>query len=175
MSYQNFKNELFEDLIGYAAECQSDELAKLLPLDSEIQNPHVFSQDFENKMEKLIKQQRKLENRKKYIQIRKRVAVIIIVLFVSISFVVANVEALKTPIINFIIEVKDKFTKINIKDEDKDQSSIIIPDDKNILLPTYMSVKYEITDFITSDKGYIIIYSKVGYAHNPIKLIPQLH
>lgn len=165
MSYQNLKNEMFESLIKYAAECESDELARLLPLDSELQNLHVFSEDFKNKIKKLIKQQRRLEKRKKYIQIRKRIAAMIIILFVGVSFVVANVEALRTPVINFIIEVKDKFTKINIKYESKDhkdhkdQSYIIIPDNKDMLLPTYMPKGYELTDFIDSDKGYIAMYS----------------
>lgn len=81
------------------------------PADNKIE-PYKFSSLFEKKMNRLIRAQRKpyysMVN-----TIGKRVAVIIIAIFIILTSTVLNVKALCDPVINFFIEVYEEFSRIN--------------------------------------------------------------
>lgn len=101
-------------------EAQKIEMAKL-PTEDELSNAHMFSDAFNAKMDKLI-----VKTKNKYVylgnlQIRK-VAVAAII-FILVSGASMSVEAVRRPIVNFFIEVYEKFTKLSFENEDK----IILP------------------------------------------------
>ena len=76
-----------------------------------LSEPHVFSDEFNRKMEKLLK-----FSKKPYFTFintfGKRVAVITITIFASLLITVFSVEALRTPVVNFFVNIYETFTII---------------------------------------------------------------
>ena len=77
----------------------------------------TFTKDFEEKMQKLIESERKF-----YFYwvntVRKRVAIIILAIIISLTSVTFGVKAIREPVIRFIIETFEKFANIIFVNEE---------------------------------------------------------
>lgn len=69
---------------------------------------HIFSQKFEHRMNKIIRAEKK-KMWHWYNTVTKKVAIIIITLTILIT-TVSNVDAIRTPIVNFFVEVYESFS-----------------------------------------------------------------
>jgi len=142
------------------------ESVKLKELPSEAELSKItFSSQFEKKMNRLISKQRKPLY---YVfdTAGKRIASIAIVIAIALSGIVFSVQAIREPVINFIIETYQKFSAVFFKDEEvSDSSDAFIME---YMIPTYLpkgySLKHE-TDLILqftceydNGVGDIIIY-----------------
>lgn len=156
MYSQELRDKVFEDMIYFAAKYRADELAKELPIGSEIEKPHVFSDEFKNKMKRLIKTHKKAQSLKKLKKFLSKAIVIFIIIFSGTFLLVSNVEALKNPIVNFFIEIREEFTKITLND--KGETSANISDLEGIYLPTYVPHGYEMIERIAENGTYITTY-----------------
>ena len=98
--------------------CIIKKLSDSLPTDEELKDI-TFSEDFENKMQKLIKMQKKsyfhLIN-----TVGKWVAVIILAIMISLTATTFGVKAIRESVIKFITETFEKFTAVSVEDDEID-------------------------------------------------------
>ena len=103
-----------------ATEAQRREM-EILGKEIDLSEPHLFSDDYNRKMDKLLK-----FSRKPYFSfvntVGKRAAVIIIALITALSITTFSVKALREPVVNFIISVYEKFSNILFHSDEADNS-----------------------------------------------------
>ncbi len=113
----------------------AEEEEAALPADSEVS--HItFSKEFEIKMERLIKQQK----RSYYSLINtvgKRVACVIIAIILAITTATFSVKALREAVINFLLETFEKFSTVSFNEESNDFID-------TYYAPTYIPQGYEL-------------------------------
>ncbi len=154
MSNQQLKNRVFEDMLYFAAEHMANELASELPIDSEVEHPHIFSGSFESKMRKIIAKQKRAENRNKYGRILSKTAAVLIIVT---WFLVAKVEAVRVPVMNFYLDIKDEFTRIVIQDEGT-EPHVHLTNYKELYLPSFIPDSYKPVRVIDNKYECIITY-----------------
>jgi len=163
MNKQQLKNRVFEDMLYFAAEHRANELAGELPSDSEIEHPHLFSRSFESKMRKVIARQKRAESWKRYGGLLSKAAAV----FIVVTWIlVARVEAVRVPVMNFYLEIKDEFTRIVMQDEDTN-SPVRLPDRKDLYLPSFIPGSYRLVRVI-DNKDYCIITYENGAGNSLI-------
>ncbi|HZK35296.1 MAG TPA: DUF4367 domain-containing protein [Bacillota bacterium] len=117
---------------------------------------YSFSRDFEKKMANLIKRQKK-----PYYSlvdtIGKRVAVIVLAIFLALAGTVFSVEALREPVIDFVTEIYEMFT--NIIFEDPEGGDFYKTE-------TYYAPRYIPQGFILEDTQTTRIYSRYVYTNS---------
>jgi len=105
-----------------ALELYQEKWLSKLPTD-EAMEPYDFSSAFKKKMQKLIRVQRKpyytFVN-----TVGKRIAVIAIIVIMAMSGTVLSVKALRNPIVNFFIEVYEKFSRVVFQIDNPDESTL---------------------------------------------------
>ena len=129
MKNDNFKKALYDSLIP--------EFSNMLPDGDE--DEHVFSADFEKKMQKLIKRR----NKPYYRMINtfgKRIACIALIILVASSATILSVDALRNTVADFFVSTYEKFSTFQSINEDKSAPSTI----KDIYEITYDLKEYEI-------------------------------
>ena len=137
-----------------------------LPVDNEID--HVFSHDFEKKMQKLIRKSNKSNTAKGWVAWRRRAVALIaaiIILFASAM----SVPAVRASVIEFITEVYEKFTHIFF---DESQSPWDASDEFIIYEQAYIPEGFELVNKITN--GLVLLeYEKedefVSYSQQRLK------
>ncbi len=128
MKNDNFKKALYDSLIP--------EFSNMLP-DGD-KDEHVFSADFEKKMQKLIKRRNK-PYYKIINTVGKRVACIIVIVLIASSVTVLSVDALRNAVADFFVSTYDKFSSVQPVEDDIAPSTI-----KDIYEITYDLKEYEI-------------------------------
>lgn len=95
------------------------EAIKLEGIPSEDELNHRFSRKFQNKMKKLIKEQRRTSSRKKaYSKISKAAAIVLIIAGVGLGMTL-GVDAYRERLVNFIVEIYHDLTLLR-RDGDTD-------------------------------------------------------
>jgi len=108
----------------------------------------------ESKMRKVIARQKRAESWNRYGGLLSKAAAIFIV---ATWILVARVEAVRVPVMNFYLEIKDEFTKIVVQDEDI-ESPVRLPDRKDLYLPAYIPDSYKLARVIDNKDDCIITY-----------------
>lgn len=99
-------------------------LQALPKLEEERDLPEViFSKEHEAKMEKLFRQERNKEKRKKLYFYASRSAACFAVLAVVSSICIFSVQAWRARFLNFVMEVSETNTKLSFQEEEKEGSS----------------------------------------------------
>ena len=129
MKNDNFKKALYNSLIP--------EYSNMLPDADE--DEHVFSADFEKKMQKLIKRRNK-PYYKIINTVGKRVACIIVIVLIASSVTVLSVDALRNAVADFFVSIYEKFSTVQSADEDKSAPATI----DDIYAITYNLDEYKI-------------------------------
>ena len=127
------------EILRKAFDVIAREEAKALPTPEEC--THVtFSEEFEQKMQKLISKEKKsyyyLIN-----TVGKRVACVIITLLLALTSVTFGVKAIREAVIDFFVETFEKFSIVGFKDEDIPENNKII---ETYYAPTYLPEGYEL-------------------------------
>lgn len=147
------KNPIYAKLKKAAIEVQVQEIAAL-DKKMAFAEPHIFSEEFKLKMEKLIGR-----SKKPYFPYTntfgKRVTIITIILLTFLAPAL-SVEAVRRPFYNFVITVYDKFTSI-IFQEDTDLNSPTTLD--KIFEPEFVPEGYTLLEKIDLVLAIQIIYA----------------
>lgn len=127
------------EILRKAFDIIAREEAKALPTPEEC--THVtFSEEFEQKMQKLINKEKKpyyyLIN-----TVGKRVACVIIALLLALTSVTFGVKAIREAVIDFFVETFEKFSIVGFKDEDVSNTLDHI---ETYYAPTYIPEGYEL-------------------------------
>lgn len=140
-----FLSKEFDKKLLMAFDLYNKELYESLPSDEEL-GGITFSDAFENKMQKLINAQKKSY----YYMINtvgKRVAIILLTLFISLTVTTFGVKAIRESVIEFITETFDKFTKVTVKNEDTSATHDVFIKASPQYIPQGYTVESEIDVF----------------------------
>lgn len=148
------------DKLYEAFDLYSKELCETLPSDEELANIS-FSDEFEEKMQKLIEKQKKFY----YYWLNtagKRAAAVIAALFVGLTAVTFGVKAIREPFLRFIVETFEKFSSIIFMNDDDNsgQSSISADADFEFeaVEPSYIPEGFVLDSKIEDSVGFQAFY-----------------
>ena len=139
-------NSLKQALALYA-----QDLGALLPPQEECEEV-TFSPRFERRMDWLLRSHKQFY----YIffnTLAKQVVSIILVVLLGLTAVTIGVEAIREPVVEFVVEVFEKFTAITIVTDEPQTSQEIVP-----VRPTYIPAGYEILRKTAIPNSYRVIY-----------------
>ena len=146
-----FLSKEFDKKLVMAFELYNKKLSDSLPTDDELKDI-TFSKTFENKMEKLIRAQKKsyfyLIN-----TVGKRAAVIILAIMISLTATTFGVKAIRESVIKFITETFEKFTAVSVENEEADTQDDIVK-----TAPQYIPEGYTLEYEMETGGVYKIIY-----------------
>jgi hypothetical protein len=133
--------EIYLKLREAAIESQRREV---LAMQAELCEPHVFSDEFNRKMEKLLR-----FSRKPYFRFvntaGKRVAVFVLAIITALTLTTFSVEAFRKPFINFVISVYEKFTGVEYQSEGEEIADF--PSEiEEIFMPITIPAGYALTE-----------------------------
>lgn len=118
---------------------------------------HEFSKDFEDKMNKLIREGKQSSFRRNFNRYGRRAAAILIIAL-SVSFLVTiSVEAYRDKFFQVITDVKKEFTSVRIESDDEIGDRILEP-----VNPGYIPEGFTILEQETNDYVNMIIYSNAN-------------
>lgn len=161
-----FLSKEIDKKLVMAFELYNKNLCESLPTDEELKDIK-FSKTFENKMQKLIRSQRKsyyyLIN-----TVGKRVAIIILAIMISLTATTFGVKAIRESVIKFITETFEKFTAVSVENEEADAQ-----DDMVKTAPQYIPEGYTLESEMESDGIYRVIYSSLD--NSTIDYIQQIN
>ena len=161
-----FLSKEFDKKLVMAFELYNKKLSDSLPTDEELKDI-TFSENFENKMQKLIRAQKKsyfyLIN-----TVGKRVAVIILAIMISLTATTFGVKAIRESVIKFITETFEKFTAVSVENEETEAQVEIIK-----TAPQYIPEGYTLESEMESDGIYRVIYSSLN--NSTIDYIQQIN
>ena len=156
-------------IIRLAFEKYYEEFFKNYP-SKEAMESVTFSEKFERKMERLIRRQKKPY----YFMINtvaKRVAMIILSIIISLTVVTFSVEAIREPVVKFIVETFEKFSSIVFENGETEEFAFVkaepkyIPDGFVVLETIKHEAIYEITYQNVND-SYIFYSQKINHGQS---------
>ncbi|HIS63192.1 MAG TPA: DUF4367 domain-containing protein [Candidatus Scybalomonas excrementigallinarum] len=156
---ESLQERLIEEILKDA----SKELIKKETLPREEDCDYEPSKKFKKSMERILKSaERKAWWQGNYITVAKGAASVMIVGTVA-SATVMNVEAFKVPIFNFFMENQEKYSKLEVKEEGKEEEaeydySRLLKEYPGIALPMKMPEEYQYQTTKGSEEKYTTIY-----------------
>lgn len=137
------KENIFDAFIRSAIQedIESNHLNKEIPDDT---TEHIFSDTFEKKMKKLIKEQRRQAGRARRKHMVHRIGGMAAGIVLISGILVTNVDALRVPLSDFFLDVKDKYTDIVLSR----QIHYDISDKLQKYMPEYMPEGFVITNVV---------------------------
>lgn len=141
------------------------EIKMLDSLPKEEELSHKFSKDFEKKMDKLIKEQKRTPFKRSFVVYGKRAAAIFFII-ASVSFATTmSVEAYRIKFFEVITEVWEEFTSITFKSEKDISDSKLVPIRSDYIPKGFSIVEEELSDYInltvyTNSNNIEIIYEQ---------------
>lgn len=108
MSNQREDFDITDDMLQENIPIATQIILDNLPSDDELN--HVFSKDFERKMKKLIKQQKRSSFTNKIISYSRRTAIVFLIVIASLFTVTMSSEALRTRFFELVIRVYEDLT-----------------------------------------------------------------
>lgn len=143
------KIDITDEILYKYAGSVEDIIISKIPNDDELE--YDFSKDFENKMNKLIKKEKRYSLTKKILKGSKRIAIIFLIISVGIVTLTMNVEAVRNKVIEIINIIYTEFTEFKLKKDTVDREI-------ELLEPNYLPKGFREVDRMDADTGNFIIY-----------------
>lgn len=161
-----FLSKEFDEKLVMAFELYNKKLSESLPTDEELKDI-TFSENFENKMQKLIRAQKK-----SYFYfintVGKRAAVIILAIMISLTATTFGVKAIRESVIRFITETFEKFTAVSVEDNEIDTQVELVK-----TAPQYIPDGYTLNSEL--DSGVIYKINYINQDNNSIDYIQKVN
>jgi len=123
MSKPDIVDKYFDDVVKKASQLASEELGAQYLAEFDDGEVVEFSEEYKAKKAELFRQYRKKETVKKVLKVSKRIAVILLCIFViGSSVTIFTVEALRIRIFNMVIEIFETYSKVNYREDNKGYS-----------------------------------------------------
>lgn len=129
-----------------------------LPNESDIE--YEFSNKFERKMKKLIKYEKRHPIINSIYTYSKKIAIVFLIVTMGLFTLTISVEAVRSKVINVIIEIYEEFTSIMFSKEDED---ISINREFKLISPNYIPKGFKEIDKVESSIGLFIVYEDDEY------------
>ena len=116
---KNSKKKKNDYLLELALEEQLQHDVEMIKYKSgdEVADPHVFSQEHNNRMQKIFNMVVKSEKMTKRIKIYRQAAAVFVLLLCISAFSIMQVEAFRLPVIRFFMDIKEKSTFLGASNE----------------------------------------------------------
>lgn len=164
------KQKILETLFEYASLCHVENIIDEIeeerdgyPLDKQID----FPIELDKKVREIIANHSKKTNHKRSRKAFKaalpRLVAVLVLIFVIITIFVANVEAIRIKVLNFMMDETEKYTSVDIKEESdvlesESISRAIPPDWEGQYAPTYIPEGFRITEAKNYNDTSSIVY-----------------
>lgn len=120
------QEKIMEALFEYAASCHFDNIITENPCEDDSDLELSFTPEFDRKMKKLIascNRKNLLKNlRRKIVKFLPKAAVFLLVIIGSLTIVVASVQALRVKALNLFLNIQEKYTDVQMKEENPNQT-----------------------------------------------------
>lgn len=136
---------------------------------------HKFSKDFEKKMNKLIKEEKRTPFKRSFVVYGKRAAVIFLII-ASVSFATTmSVEAYRVRFFEVITKVWQEFTSITFKSENDISDSKLVPLNSKYIPNDFSILEEDLNDYVnmiiyTNSDNIEIIYEQSFISNGEIIL-----
>ena len=159
----------FDRLLEYAASRQLEALADAHPL--ERTDLHQFSPGFEQKMQLLFAREEKSRRLSTFKKRAVQIAAAILIFILLSGLTILSVEAWRVRVLNYIIDINEKYTGFLIDDGSIDQSQF--PETPGMHLPSYIPDGYTLEKIETSGSFYVVTYENEGGDLIQLKRLPS--
>ena len=154
----SLNDEAFDELIRYAATRQLEKIADEVPTDEELAVKFTFSSNFEEKMQRLFLQQRKIERNARLRKVAIKIAAVILVILAVSTATVMTVDAWRVRVLNFISEINERSTTIYIDGGEVDYDRFLT-EVREMYLPTYLPGEYTAESIEKVGSYYLVTYT----------------
>jgi hypothetical protein len=156
MKKRELNDETFDKLLRYAAARQLEKIADQAP--AEVARKYTFSNEFEDKMQRLFSRQRRFERNERIRKAVAKVAAITVIFLAASTIAVLSVDAWRVRMLNIISEIGEKSTTIVIDDEEVNYDRFLNKV-QGKHLPSYIPYGY-MTDSIEEFGSYYLVTYK---------------
>ena len=117
---KNRNDRILDEIFAIAVDEYEEELLNQIPVDEDIE--YEFSEDFNKKHERMLKQYR-AGKYKNYRSPAIKVATVIGLLVILSATVTLSIEAVRLKVFNFVIEKADEFAVINVREKNMENEA----------------------------------------------------
>lgn len=149
-----FKDKKTEILVGLALEKRMERDIRMMGL--EPVEPHVFSEEHNQRMKQVFEMARKAEKRAARRRLYSRIAAGLAVFFCLSTVMVSQVEAFRLPVLQFFMETKEKFTTVG----SREKSRLGLSEKYWPYEPVYVPEGYVAVSVSETESGFDIKYEK---------------
>ena len=133
------REDLLEECLKPAFEARAEQLAAEHPSDDLLEDPHTFSPEFQAKMAAMTrKAARGRRPLRRYVQ----AAAMFVLCFAALGFGAMQVEAIRTPILRFVVSVTQEYTNITFDGGSNKE----LPASYEEIAPGYIPEGYELRE-----------------------------
>jgi len=155
------------------AEHISKELEDLDEAVNQLDYPEGLNAWFQEFLQENEKKEQNVRRRKQLNGFSRRAAIFLIVIISGFALTTLSVEAFRLRLFNFVTEIKDQYTKIDIKENSGPQEENIELHLDNTFYPAYMPMDYTLTESQEFGTMRIMIFSNkegkvIEIAQSPI-------
>lgn len=157
---KELKEEMFDAMLRSAFHDHAATMEPELETEAELRaqgiEPHVFSTEFEREMKKLVKKTQRKTWRTGHRKGFQRAAAMFALVILTGSVLVTQVDAVRVPVMSFVISAHEKFSEIQVVDPG---DTLELSEASNDYLPSYVPEGFFV-EFVEEDKNtWIVQYS----------------
>jgi hypothetical protein len=169
---QLYEDNLFREAVKLAARIEGENLLKEnqeLGPDAVGVSPEK-QEEFRNRLERLLLNKKRRENRFAAVRILQKVAVIALVIIATVTVTIFSVEAFRVRVLNLFMEIKPEYTEFRLEEEDQSEGAARSVDWTDAYVPAYVPEGYRVesaengsdmkTIVFINDEEKIIHYSQ---------------
>lgn len=151
---EDFKKKKSEYLLELALEEQLENDPEILNFKSEdeLETPHVFSKEHEKKMKEIFRAASRAERKAKNRKYFQRMAAGVAIMLCLSGFTVMNVEAFRVPVVEFLLDISEKYSVLQEKNNAK-----MVTKNYQDFEPTYVPSEFYV-DTVEEDNSSFFIY-----------------
>lgn len=138
--------------------CKKLEYNLLDQLPNEEELEYEFSEEFNRKMNKLIKYEKRHPMINSIYRYSKKIAIVFLIITMGLFTLTMSVEAVRLKVINVITEIYEEFTSIMFSKE-----NVGIDEDYRPILPSYIPKGFKEVDKLETSIGAFVVYENDEY------------
>ena len=156
MTDRDLKQEKTDALLKLALEEQmeQDDYLNQYPSDDELENPHIFSDEHNRKMKKIIKMALRVERRGERSKQYRRIAAVIGLVLIGSVTMVTQVEAFRVPMMRFFQKVTEKSTLFGVQKE----NNFSVTEKFQEYEPQYIPAGFSVAEVSETKYSFYITY-----------------
>lgn len=157
---QNLQNDMFDAMLRSAFQERRQQGDRELLTEQELREqdiePQQFSPAFERKMRKLIKKVERREWRRMHRKTMQCAAALFAVMILTGGVLVTKVDAVRIPVMNFVINVSEEFSDIQVVDSER---KLELSEASNDYLPCYVPEGFSVEFVEEYSDTWIVQYT----------------